>query len=118
MGPTFVKLGQILSTRVDLFAPEWIAEFEKLQDHAAPVPFDQVRAQLTADLEADPDSVFADLDPVPLAAGSIAQVHRARLQDGAAVVLKIRRPGIETVVEANLRLLHHLAKIIERKNAE
>ena len=115
MGPTFVKLGQILSTRVDLFAPEWIAEFEKLQDHAAPVPFDEIRAQLAADLAADPDSVFADLDPAPLAAGSIAQVHRARLQDGTAVVLKVRRPGIESVIDADLRLLQHLAELAERE---
>ena len=115
LGPTFVKLGQILSTRVDLFPPEWIAEFEKLQDHAAPVPFDQIRAQLATDLAADPDSVFAELDPVPLAAGSIAQVHRARLQDGTAVVLKVRRPGIESVIDADLRLLQHLAELAERE---
>ena len=115
LGPTFVKLGQILSTRVDLFPPEWIAEFEKLQDHAAPVPFDRIRAQLATDLAADPDSVFAELDPVPLAAGSIAQVHRARLQDGTAVVLKVRRPGIESVIDADLRLLQHLAELAERE---
>ncbi len=116
LGPTFVKLGQILSTRVDLFAPEWIAEFEKLQDHAAPVPFDEIRAQLATDLAADPDSVFVDLDPVPLAAGSIAQVHRARLQDGTAVVLKVRRPGIESVIDADLRLLRRLAELVERES--
>ncbi len=115
LGPTFVKLGQILSTRVDLFAPEWIAEFEKLQDHAAPVAFDEIRAQLAADLGADPESVFADLDPAPLAAGSIAQVHRARLQDGTPVVLKVRRPGIEAVIDADLRLLRRLAELAERE---
>ena len=115
LGPTFVKLGQILSTRVDLFAPEWIAEFEKLQDHAAPVAFDKIRAQLATDLGAEPDSVFADLDPAPLAAGSIAQVHRARLQDGTPVILKVRRPGIEAVVDADLRLLRRLAELAERE---
>lgn len=115
MGPTFVKLGQILSTRVDLFAPEWIAEFEKLQDHASAVPFDQIRAQLAEDLGADPDSVFAALDPVPLAAASIAQVHRARLADGRPVVLKVRRPGIDAVIEADLRLVRHVAEIAERE---
>ena len=115
LGPTFVKLGQILSTRVDLFAPEWIAEFEKLQDHAAPVAFDEIRAQLATDLAADPDRLFTDLDPTPLAAGSIAQVHRARLQDGTPVVLKIRRPGIEAVIDADLRLLRRLAELAERE---
>ena len=115
MGPTFVKLGQILSTRVDLFAPEWIAEFEKLQDRAAGVPFESVRPQLAEDLGAAPESVFAELDTVPLAAGSIAQVHRARLRDGTAVVLKIRRPGIDAVIDADLRLLNRLAGLAERE---
>jgi ubiquinone biosynthesis protein len=115
MGPTFVKLGQILSTRVDLFAPEWIAEFEKLQDHASTVPFDAIRSQLAADLATDPDEVFAAIDAVPLAAGSIAQVHRARLHDGTDVVLKVRRPGIESVINADLRLLRRFAGIAEHE---
>ena len=115
LGPTFVKLGQILATRVDLFAPDWIAEFEKLQDRASAVPFDAIRAQLATDLGADPDRVFADLEPEALASGSIAQVHRARLPDGTAVVLKIRRPGIESVIEADLRLLRRLAELAERE---
>jgi ubiquinone biosynthesis protein len=116
LGTTFVKLGQILSTRVDLFAPEWIAEFETLQDQAAPVPFEQLLAQLTEDLQADPDTVFAALEREPLAAGSIAQVHRARLHDGSEVVLKIRRPGIRPVVEADLRLLARFAEIAEAES--
>jgi ubiquinone biosynthesis protein len=115
MGPTFVKLGQILSTRVDLFAPEWIVEFEKLQDRAAALPFEAVRPQLAEDLGADPEGVFAQLDPAPLAAGSIAQVHRAWLHDGTAVVLKIRRPGIDAVIDADLRLLNRLAGLAERE---
>jgi ubiquinone biosynthesis protein len=115
MGPTFVKLGQILATRVDLFAPEWIAEFEKLQDRAAGAPFESIRPQLAEDLGAEPGDVFAALDPVPLAAGSIAQVHCARLFDGTPVVLKIRRPGIEAVVDADLRLLKRLAELVERE---
>ena len=115
MGPTFVKLGQILSTRVDLFAPDWIAEFEKLQDRAAALPFEAVRPQLVEDLGADPEGIFAQLDPVPLAAGSIAQVHRAWLHDGTAVVLKIRRPGIDAVIDADLRLLNRLAGLAERE---
>ncbi|MFM9970418.1 MAG: ABC1 kinase family protein [Burkholderiales bacterium] len=118
LGTTFIKLGQILSTRVDLFAPEWIAEFEKLQDRATPVPFEDLRAQLEADLGAPPETVFASLDIEPLAAGSIAQVHRARLKDGTDVVLKLRRPGIRPVVEADLRLLAQLAAIIERESSE
>ena len=79
------------------------------------MPFEQIRDQLAADLGADPDSVFAGLDPVPLAAGSIAQVHRARLADGTPVVLKVRRPGIDAVIDADLRLLGHVAEIAERE---
>jgi len=113
MGPTFIKLGQILATRVDLFPPEWIAEFEKLQDQAPPVPFEEIRAQLEEDLGAPPEDIFPELNSAPIAAASIAQVHRARLEDGTEVVLKVRRPGIKPTVEADLRLLGRLAEIIE-----
>lgn len=113
LGPTFIKLGQMLATRVDLFAPEWIAEFEKLQDAVPAIPFDKIRSQLVEDLGAEPESVFAELEPKALAAASLAQVYRARLADGTAVVLKVRRPGIRPVVEADLRLLARLAEIVE-----
>ena len=118
LGPTFVKLGQILATRGDLFPPEWIAEFGKLQDAAPALPFAELRAQLVEDLGEAPEAVFAELDPVPLAAASLAQVHRARLADGTAVVLKVRRPGIRPVIEADLRLLDRLAEIIEKEAPE
>lgn len=118
LGPTFVKLGQILSTRIDLFAPEWIAEFGKLQDAAPVVPFDALRAQLTEDLGEPPEEVFVALETTPLAAASLAQVHRARLTNGDEVVLKIRRPGIRKVVEADLRLLAHIAEIVETEVPE
>ncbi len=113
LGPTFIKLGQILATRVDLFAPDWIIEFGKLQDAAAPVPFADIQRQLTEDLGDDPETIFAELDRQPLAAASLAQVHRARLPDGTAVILKVRRPGIRPIVEADLRLLKVLAEIVE-----
>ena len=113
LGPTFIKLGQILATRVDLFRPEWIAEFGKLQDAAPAVPFPDLRRQLTEDLGDDPEAIFAGLETQPLAAASLAQVHRARLTDGTAVILKVRRPGIRPTVEADLRLLNFLAEIVE-----
>lgn len=113
LGPTFVKLGQVLATRVDLFGPEWLAEFGKLQDHAPPVAWEEIEAQLTEDLGAPPEQVFARVDREPLAAASLAQVHRAALEDGTEVILKVRRPGIRPVVEADLRLLGRLAEIIE-----
>lgn len=115
MGPSFVKLGQVLATRVDLFPPEWIAEFSRLQNAVPPVPFEAIRTEITEALGAAPESAFLWLDPEPLAAASIAQVHRARLHDGREVVAKVRRPGIRPVIEADLRLMQHLAKLIESK---
>ena len=113
LGPTFVKLGQILAGRADLFGPEWIAEFQRLHSHVPAVPLDDLRAQLRADLGGEPETVFARFDVAPLAAASIAQVHRAQLHDGTEVVVKIRRPGILDVIESDLRLLDRLAGIAE-----
>ncbi len=118
LGPTFVKLGQILSTRVDLFSPEWITEFEKLQDQVPPEPFDKLRPQLEEDLGAPPEEIFPYLDTQALAAASIAQAHRARLEDGSEVILKIRRPDIRPTVEADLRLLNRFAEIAETEITE
>ncbi|MDE2117897.1 MAG: ubiquinone biosynthesis protein UbiB [Betaproteobacteria bacterium] len=118
LGPTFIKLGQVLATRVDLFEPEWIAEFSKLQDSAPPVPYADLQQQLGEDLGAPPEEIFAAFDPEPLAAASIAQVHRARLKDGSAVVVKVRRPGIRPVIEADLRWLMRLTELVESENPE
>ncbi len=113
LGPAFVKLGQILAGRADLFGPEWIAEFEKLHSHVPAVPLETLRPQLRDDLGGEPEAVFARFDAEPLAAASIAQVHRAQLQDGTEVVVKIRRPGITDTIEADLRLLARLAALAE-----
>jgi ubiquinone biosynthesis protein len=118
LGPTFVKLGQLMATRVDLFPPSWIAEFEKLLTDTPPVAFAELQPELERALGRTPFEVFRDLDPIPLASASIAQVHRARLQDGTPVVLKIRRPGIRAKVEADLRLLAQIAQLIESEIPE
>jgi ubiquinone biosynthesis protein len=118
MGPTFIKLGQILATRVDLFPPDWIAEFEKLQDQVPPLPFVALKPQLEEDLGAPIEQVFAEFSPQALAAASIAQVHRARLFSGEQVIVKIRRPGIEEIVEADLRLLERVVRIAESEVKE
>ncbi len=118
LGPTFVKLGQVLATRVDLFEPEWISEFGKLQDSAPPVSYADIRQQLTEDLGAPPEEIFAEFDPVPLAAASIAQVYRARLEDGSAVVVKVRRPGIRPIIEADLRWLMRLSELAETESPD
>lgn len=118
LGPTFIKLGQVLASRVDLFAPEWIEEFEKLQDQVPPRPFDELRTQIQEDLGDAPENIFQGLDTTALAAGSIAQVHRARLETGEEVILKIRYPGIRPTIEADLRLLSRLAEITEKEVPE
>jgi ubiquinone biosynthesis protein len=118
LGPTFVKLGQMLSTREDLLPPKWTAELAQLHAAAAPVPFEEIAPVIERALGGPPDAVFADLERTPAGSASIAQVHRARLRDGRAVVLKVRRPGIEAKVEADSRLLAHLAQFIENELPE
>lgn len=113
LGPTFVKLGQVMATRVDLLPPEWIDELSELQNAVPPLPFEAIAPQLERDLGGPPHTVFDRLDETPLAAASLAQTHRAWLHDGTSVVLKVRRPGIREVIEADLRLLARLAEIIE-----
>jgi ubiquinone biosynthesis protein len=113
LGPTFVKLGQILAGRADLFGPEWIAEFARLHSQVPAVPLAALRPQLREDMGGEPEAVFARFDAQPLAAASIAQVHRAQLHDGTEVIVKIRRPGIRDVIEADLRLLDRLAAVAD-----
>jgi ubiquinone biosynthesis protein len=114
LGPAFVKLGQMLAGRSDLLPRAWAEELVRLREDVAPVPFEELCGQLEQDLGAHPQRLFRNLDPRPLAAGSIAQVHRAELEDGTKVVLKIRRPGIEETVSADLRLLTRLAERLEQ----
>ncbi len=114
-GVTFVKLGQVLSTRSDLLGPEFIQELGKLQDRVTPAPAGEISELLLAELGAPPDEVFAEFDPEPIAAASIAQVYRARLKDGSDVVVKVQRPGIRAVVERDLDIMDRLAATLERR---
>jgi ubiquinone biosynthesis protein len=109
LGPAFVKLGQVLASRVDLLGPEWIASLDLLHDHAAAVDFAALEAQLLKDLGQPIDRAFASFDTQPAAAGSIAQVHRAKLHDGSEVAVKLRRPGVGASIEADVLLLEVLA---------
>ncbi|MGZ4996727.1 MAG: ABC1 kinase family protein [Methylobacter sp.] len=118
LGPTFIKLGQILATRVDLFPPQYIAEFEKLQDQVPPMPFEELLFQLEEDLGGNVDEFFAEVERLPLAAASIAQVHKAVLKDGTPVILKIRRPGLRKLIEADLRLIQRIVDIAESESQE
>jgi len=110
LGPTFVKLGQLLSTRPDLVPLEYIAELEKLRDDVPPVSFDELRPQIEQSLGGDIAELFDDFEPEPLAAASIGQVHRARVGTNE-VVVKVRRPGIERKLWADLDILRSLAQL-------
>ncbi len=113
LGPTFVKLGQLLATRGDLLPPEWTDEFAQLHSHATELPWAAISPGFLADLGVPLEAAFAEFDPVPLAAASIAQVYRARLHTGQDVVVKVQRPGLRQTMEADLRLLAHVAGLIE-----
>jgi ubiquinone biosynthesis protein len=121
LGPSFVKLGQIFSTRPDLLPADIIAELKHLQDRVPPVPFAELEASLETELAAKIDDLYESFDRNPLACASIAQVHRARLRhEGGAleVVVKIQRPNIKTIVERDIELLYILARAIERSIPE
>ena len=112
LGPTFVKFGQIMSTRTEIFPPELIEQLKKLQDHAKPLPFSEVVAviqQTCPNLE----DWFCEIDESPVASASIGQVHRAVLKDGTVVALKIQRPGIPDQIENDLAILTSMAERIE-----
>lgn len=117
LGPTFVKLGQLASTRPDLLPPAYIGELEHLQDKVKPFPYAQVIAQLVKEI-GHPDDLFAEFNPEPLAAASIGQVHEARLKTGEKVIVKIQRPNIEAQVENDLEILLGLAKLVENRMPE
>lgn len=114
LGPTFIKLGQLLSTRPDLIPAEYLDELAKLQDDIPPFSVDEVRLIFKDELGRLPDDLFHYFDSEPLAAASIAQVHRARLDDGAEVVVKVQRPGIENVIAVDLEILAHIADLMEQ----
>ncbi len=113
LGPTFMKLGQMLSCRKDLVPDEWAKEFEKLQAEGPKIPFEQIRALLASEFEGRERELFASIDETPIAAASMAQVHRAVLADGKPVVLKILRPGTEERTQADLEILTTLAEFGE-----
>lgn len=115
LGPTFIKMGQIASTRPDVIPPGIIAELEKLQDNVPSFPFSDVRKIVQEELGAQIEEVFADFEEVPLAAASIGQVHRAVLISGETVAVKIQRPNISTMIETDLEILMDIAGLAEQR---
>ena len=115
LGPTFVKLGQLLSSRPDLIPEAYTTELAALRDDVRPFAFVQAEAILACEYGRPVGDVFATIDPEPVASASISQVHHAVLFDGRDVALKIRRPGIEKIVQADLDILRNLAHLVERR---
>src|SRR5699024_3023061 len=113
MSTTYIKLGQIASTRADLLPPDLINELERLQSHVAPFPASDARALIEESLEADIDDIFMIFDDVPVGSASIGQVHRAMLHTGEDVAVKVQRPNIEKTVRTDLEILRHLALLAE-----
>lgn len=118
LGPTFIKFGQALSLRADVLSPELVAELARLQDEVPPLGPGQAEAAVEAELRAPLTQIFLRFDEVPLAAASIAQVHRATLVNGEEVAVKVRRPGIAAVIESDLAVLGQIARLAERYLAD
>ena len=118
LGPVAVKFGQILAMRSDLLGPDWIRALSTLQDRVPALPFDRIRPAVEEAIGGPLDSYFASFNPEPIAAASIAQVHAATLPSGERVIVKVRRPGIERTVDADLRLLRRLARTAEKRIPE
>ncbi|HEX6486260.1 MAG TPA: AarF/UbiB family protein, partial [Nocardioidaceae bacterium] len=115
MGPTFIKLGQLLSSRVDLLTPAYIEALARLQDKVEPFPFEQVEEIVSSELEVRLSRVFPTFDPKPLAAASLGQVHRATLRDGREVVVKVQRPDIRRQVLDDMEVLADLAEVLDTR---
>ncbi|HEB50764.1 MAG TPA: AarF/ABC1/UbiB kinase family protein [Desulfobulbus sp.] len=114
LGPTFIKLGQLLSTRPDFIPPEYLQELARLQDEVPPFPYRDVRKIFVDETGSPPEELFEYFDTEPLAAASIGQVHHARLMSGSDVVVKVQRPDIESVIAVDLEILAHIASLMER----
>jgi ubiquinone biosynthesis protein len=115
LGPTFVKFGQLLSTRPDVVPPDIVVELQKLQDDVRPVPYEDVERVIREDLELSVEQLFTDFDPTPIAAASIGQVHRATLPNGRRVAVKVQRPNAPRQIEADLALLYQAARLIRER---
>ncbi len=118
LGPTFVKLGQILSTRQDILPKELCAHLQTLQNQVKPLPFEEIKKQIEISLQKNITDAFASFEVEPLASASIAQVHIAKLHQGEEVVVKIQRPSIKTLIESDLSILKYLAQQVEKNVPE
>ncbi|TMN23799.1 ABC transporter [Lentibacillus cibarius] len=115
LGPTFIKLGQVASTRHDVLPREIITELEKLQDHVTVLPFDHVRQTIESELDDELEHLFVHVEPEPLATASIGQVHAAKLFTGEDVVIKVQRPGLKPIVETDMEILVRIGNLLEER---
>lgn len=114
LGPTFIKMGQVLSTRPDIIPEGYIKELKRLQDDVTPFSFEEAKHQIEEELESDLPHTFLSFDEIPLAAASIGQVHRAVLKNGREVVVKVRRPDIDKMMAADLEIILNLTRLVEK----
>lgn len=114
LGPSFIKLGQLMSTRADIFPTEYIEEFTKLQDQVPPVPFSKIRDIIQKELQRPLEEIFAEFTSESMAAASVAQVHMAKLFSGEQVAVKVIRPGIDKEIRKDIRLMYAIAKRAEK----
>lgn len=113
LGPSFIKLGQLMSTRADIFPPQYLEEFNKLQDRVPPVPFEKIKEVIERELKRPVSEIFKSIEEESLAAASVAQVHMAELEDEERVVVKVIRPGIDKKIREDIRLMYYFAEKIE-----
>ena len=116
LGPTYVKMGQIVSSRAEVLPAEWMHELNKLQSNVPPFSSDEVRRIITEELGDAPERLYQEFDPTPFAAASTAQVHRATLADGTPVVVKVQRPGIRKQMKADIGVMGSLSNVLERRS--
>jgi ubiquinone biosynthesis protein len=116
LGPTYVKVGQIVSSQASAIPTEWAFELEKLQSDVPPFPYELVRQRVIEELNAPPEELFAAFDPRPFAAASTAQVHRATLHDGTEVAIKVQRPHIAAQMKADIGIMQSAARVVSRRS--
>lgn len=114
LGPTFIKLGQLLSTREDIFPSSVTDELKKLRDEVAPIPFEQIKTRIEEEIHAPINKVFLSIDEKSLASASIGQVHKAKLKDGKEVIIKVKKPHIEKIVRADISIMKHTLLAVGR----
>ncbi len=116
LGPTYVKIGQIVSSQASVLPTDWALELARLQDDVPPFPSDQVRERIIEELGAPPEELYATFEPRPFAAASTAQVHRATLHDGTKVAVKVQRPDIQHMIRADLGIMQNAARVVSKRS--